>query len=116
MRGSIPPATMVLASGSPRRRELLAQIGITPDVIERAEIDETPRPRELPRELAARLALAKAEAVAARHPDAFVLAADTVVAVGRRVLPKPYDEGSAPARIRLQRWPMDYTIIIAPIS
>lgn len=95
MRGSTSLARLVLASGSPRRRELLAQIGITPDLIEAAEIDETRHPRELPRELAARLALAKAEAVAMQHEDKFVLAADTVVAVGRRVLPKPDDEASA---------------------
>lgn len=101
MRGSVPPTRMVLASGSARRRELLAQIGIAPDLIEPAGIDETARPRELPRALAARLALAKAESIAARHPRAFVLAADTVVAVGQRVLPKPYDEVSARRCLRL---------------
>jgi septum formation protein len=67
---------------------LLQQIGITPDRIEAADIDETPLLRELPAAHAARLARAKAEAVAARQPDAFVLAADTVVACGRRILPK----------------------------
>ncbi len=95
MRGSTSLERLVLASGSPRRRELLAQIGITPDLIEAAEIDETPLRQESPRKLAARLALAKAEAVAAHHANAFVLAADTVVAVGRRVLPKPNDDKSA---------------------
>ena len=94
MRGPNPPATLVLASASPRRRELLAQIGLVPDLIDPAEVDETPRRRELPRDLAQRLALAKAEAVAARHPGAHVLGADTVVAVGRRVLPKPIDEST----------------------
>jgi septum formation protein len=78
----------VLASSSPRRRDLLAQIGVWPDAIVPAEIDETPLPRELPAPLARRLARAKAEAVAAAHPGALVLAADTVVAAGRRVLPK----------------------------
>jgi septum formation protein len=78
----------VLASSSPRRRDLLAQIGVWPDAIVPAEIDETPLPRELPAPMARRLARAKAEAVAAAHPGALVLAADTVVAAGRRVLPK----------------------------
>ncbi|WP_144185442.1 Maf family protein [Elioraea rosea] len=85
----------MLASASPRRLELLRQIGLVPDAVDPAEIDETPRPRELPATLAARLCRAKAEAVAARHPDAFVLAADTVVALGRRALPKAETEEEA---------------------
>jgi septum formation protein len=80
---------LVLASASPRRLELLAQIGLTPDRIDPADIDETPLADETPRRLALRLARGKAAAVAAREPGAFVLAADTVVAVGRRVLGKP---------------------------
>ena len=92
---------LILASRSPRRRELLAQIAITPDLIEPADIDEAPDPRELPADHAARLAAAKAEAVAERFPDDFVLAADTVVAVGRRILPKAVD--AATARACLQR-------------
>ena len=79
---------LVLASASPRRVELLRQIGLEPDAVEAADIDETQDPRETPRQLALRLALAKAAKVTSSHPDAFVLAADTVVAVGRRVLPK----------------------------
>ncbi|HEX5379913.1 MAG TPA: nucleoside triphosphate pyrophosphatase [Phenylobacterium sp.] len=79
---------LVLASASPRRIDLLAQIGLTPDRVEAAEIDESPLPHETPRLLATRLARAKAAKVAQSHPDAFVLAADTVVAVGRRILPK----------------------------
>jgi septum formation protein len=92
-----PPAALplVLASASPRRLDLLQQIGIVPDRIEPADIDERPRPRELAPALARRLAEAKADAVAARHPDATVLAADTVVACGRRLLPKPEEEGAA---------------------
>jgi septum formation protein len=82
---------LVLASASPRRRELLAQIGLVPDFIDPAELDETPLKDELPPAYAARLARAKAEAVAPRHPGAFILAADTVVACGRRILPKPED-------------------------
>jgi septum formation protein len=78
----------VLASASPRRLDLLRQIGFEPTAVESAEVDETPQPKETPRRLAVRLALAKAAAVAPRHSGAFVLAADTVVAVGRRVLPK----------------------------
>lgn len=79
---------LVLASASPRRLDLLAQIGLYPDQVEAAEIDETQLSNETPRLLATRLAQAKAAKVACAHADAFVLAADTVVAVGRRVLPK----------------------------
>ncbi len=90
-----PAQRFVLASASPRRLDLLAQIGITPDIIDAADIDETPATRELPAEHAGRLAAAKAARVAARHPGAFVLAADTVVAAGRRILPKAEDEATA---------------------
>ena len=86
---------LILASASPRRLELLAQAGVTPDAVDPAHIDETPRNGELPRRLALRLAQEKAAAVAARHPDAYVLAADTLVAVGRRILNKPADEAEA---------------------
>jgi septum formation protein len=83
---------LVLASASPRRLELLRQIGLEPDAVSAAELDESPRPKETPRLLALRLAAEKAACVADRSPGAFVLAADTVVAVGRRVLPKVEDE------------------------
>ncbi|MDO9224270.1 MAG: nucleoside triphosphate pyrophosphatase [Caulobacter sp.] len=86
---------LVLASASPRRLELLRQVGITPDLVDPADIDETPRRDETPRLLALRLALEKAAVAAARHPDAFVLAADTLVAVGRRILNKPDAEAEA---------------------
>ena len=86
---------LVLASASPRRLELLRQIGIVPDHVEAADIDETPRPRELPASHVVRLAEAKARAVRPRHLDAFILAADTVVACGRRILPKAEDETTA---------------------
>ena len=92
---------LVLASASPRRLDLLAQIGIVPALIDAADIDETPLKRELPPQHAARLAEAKALRVAARHPGAFVLAADTVVAVGRRILPKAEDEAAARACLAL---------------
>jgi len=87
---SLPP--LVLASASPRRLALLAQIGIVPDQVISPDIDETPLRDELPRDYARRLARAKADAVA--MPDAFVLAADTVVAAGRRILPKAESEAA----------------------
>lgn len=86
---------LVLASASPRRIELLALIGITPDRIDPADIDETPERDETPSRLAVRLARTKAGVVAGRSPGAVVLAADTVVAVGRRLLEKPADEAEA---------------------
>ena len=92
---------LVLASESPRRRDLLASIGLAPDVIAPAEVDETPLRDELPRRLAARLAAAKAEAAADRFPDDFVLAADTVVSVGRRILPKAADAADVAQCLRL---------------
>lgn len=92
---------LVLASASPRRIELLAQIGIVPDRIDPADIDESPLKGETPPRLAERLARTKAEAVAARSPGAVVLAADTVVAVGRRLLEKAADEAEAARFLRL---------------
>lgn len=86
---------LVLASASPRRLDLLRQIGIAPDEVDPADIDERVRPRELPRDYARRMAVAKAERVATRHPGCFVLGADTVVACGRRILPKAEDEAGA---------------------
>lgn len=86
------PSRLVLASASPRRLDLLAQIGVQPDLVSAADLDETPLKDETPRLLALRLAKAKASAVAADQTDAYVLAADTVVAVGRRILPKAETE------------------------
>jgi nucleoside triphosphate pyrophosphatase len=85
---------LILASASPRRLDLLARIGVTPDAVDPAHIDESIPAGELPRVHAMRLAIEKAEAVEQRHPDALVLAADTVVAVGRRILPKVEDEAT----------------------
>ena len=82
---------LILASASPRRLELLARIGLTVAAIDPADIDEAPRRAELPTAYAARMAAEKAAAVAARHTGAVVLAADTVVAAGRRILPKATD-------------------------
>lgn len=90
------PQRLVLASASPRRLDLLRQIGLVPDAVSAAEIDESPLHDETPRRLALRLAQAKAARVAELEPAAFVVAADTVVAVGRRVLPKV--EGDADGR------------------
>jgi septum formation protein len=97
----MPRPPLVLASASPRRIELLALIGIVPDHIDPADIDETPLKAEEPPRLAVRLARAKAEAVHARHTDAVVLSADTVVAVGRHLLEKPADEAEAKRFLRL---------------
>jgi septum formation protein len=79
---------LILASASPRRLDLLRQIGVTPDAVDPADIDETPRKGELPPAYAARVAAEKAALVAARHPGALILSGDTVVAAGRRILPK----------------------------
>jgi septum formation protein len=97
----VPDQRLVLASASPRRLDLLRQIALSPDAVDPAGIDETPLDRELPAPHALRLARAKAEAVALRHPGAFVLAADTVVACGRRILPKPLEADEASACLRL---------------
>ena len=85
--------TLILASASPRRRELLARLGVEPARVVHADIDETPLKAELPRDYAARMAREKALAAAAR--SGHVLAGDTVVAVGRRILPKAEDEATA---------------------
>lgn len=100
--GDSPKAQrLVLASASPRRRELLRQIGIEPDAVDPPEIDETPGAKETPRQYALRLAEAKAVAVAPNHPGAWVLGADTVVACGRRILPKAGDAAAALDCLRL---------------
>jgi septum formation protein len=89
------PHRLILASASPRRRDLLAQIGLEPDDIIPAEIDEAPMPGEQPGPLSKRLSRAKGEAVAANNRDAWILSADTVVGLGRRILGKPEDESEA---------------------
>jgi septum formation protein len=90
---------LVLASASPRRLDLLARIGITPDAVIPAEIDETPHHSERPADYACRMAAEKAAAVG--EPDALILAADTVVAAGRRILPKCETEAQARAALAL---------------
>jgi len=99
---------LVLASESPRRAALLAQAGITPDVILPAAIDESARKGELPRIHALRLAVEKARKVQGEWPSrieggkpAFILAADTVVALGRRILPKAADDEEVRACLKL---------------
>ncbi|MBC2651946.1 Maf family protein [Novosphingobium aerophilum] len=92
--GPLSPAlSLVLASASPRRRELIGRLGLTPDRIAAADIDETPLKAEAPRDYARRMAREKAQAAA--DPQAHVLAGDTVVAVGRRILPKAEDINTA---------------------
>jgi nucleoside triphosphate pyrophosphatase len=85
---------LILGSGSPRRKELLAQMGLRPDEIRTPDIDETPRNGELPRPYCARIARGKAQALPC-GPDEIVLCADTTVALGRRILGKPADAGQA---------------------
>lgn len=85
--------SLILGSSSPRRRELIARLGIEPQRIAAAEIDETPHKNEQPRPYAVRMAREKAHAIAG--DGAFVLAGDTVVALGRRILPKAEDEATA---------------------
>ncbi len=92
MAGGVSP-TLILASASPRRRELLGRLGVAPAGVAAADIDETPIKAELPRVYAVRMAREKA--LAAARDDAHVLAGDTVVAVGRRILPKAEDEQTA---------------------
>jgi septum formation protein len=92
---------LVLASASPRRLELLRQIGLEPDHVDPADMDERALKGELPRQTAERLAEAKARLVAMRHAGSYVIGADTVVALGRRALPKT--ETAAEARECLMR-------------
>jgi septum formation protein len=95
MRPAARSHPLILASASPRRLDLLRQVALDPDLVDPAELDETALKDELPAQHASRLAAAKARAVAARHPGAFVLGADTVVACGRRILPKADDAATA---------------------
>ena len=92
---------LILASASPRRRDLLGQIGVVPDAVDPADIDETPLKHETPAAYAARVAADKGALVAARHPGALILSGDTVVAAGRRILPKTEGEEEARACLTL---------------
>ncbi len=94
-------AAFILASASPRRLALLASVGIAPDHVIPADLDETPHKGELPRDYVQRVAREKAQAVAITCPHARILAADTVVAVGRRILPKAEDDATARDCLRL---------------
>lgn len=93
------PVRLILASASPRRLELLERLGVTPDSVVPADIDETPRRAEIPDRYACRMAIEKAAAAA--EPGSLVLAADTVVAAGRRILPKTETEDEARASLNL---------------
>ncbi|MFC6687993.1 Maf family protein [Jhaorihella thermophila] len=90
----------ILGSGSPRRLDLLAQLGLTPDAVRPPEIDEDPRKGELPRPYCARMAREKVQAVEA-DPEDVVLCADTTVALGRRILGKPADAAEAESFLRM---------------
>ena len=92
---------LILASASPRRHDLLGQIGVVPDAVDPADLDEQPLKDELPAAYAARVAADKGLAVAARHPGALVLSGDTVVAAGRRILPKAETAAEARACLHL---------------
>jgi septum formation protein len=92
---------LILASASPRRLDLLARIGVEVAAVDPAEIDESPLPAEIPADYARRIAAAKAAAVAPRHAGAVILAADTVVAAGRRILPKAADAAEVAACLTL---------------
>ena len=92
-----PAPPLVLASASPRRLDLLRQVGFEPTEIDAPDVDETPGPRELPRAYALRMAAAKLAAVAPRHPGALIVAADCVVVCSRRILPKAETEAEARA-------------------
>ena len=94
------PPRLILGSASPRRLELLAQIGIVPDALRPADIDETPRRAEPPRDYVRRMAAEKAAALDLAEGEA-LLTADTTVAVGRRILGKPADRDEAAAFMRL---------------
>ena len=95
MSGAKTTPLLILASASPRRRELLARIGIVPDSILPADINEDPRKDEIPKPHALRLAIGKARKIAPQQKGAFILSADTVVGVGRRILPKAEDVETA---------------------
>ncbi|CAN5371996.1 Maf family nucleotide pyrophosphatase [soil metagenome] len=92
---------LILASASPRRLDLLAQLGVVPAAVDPADLDETPHKVELPARYAARMAAEKGALVAARHPGHLILSGDTVVAVGRRILPKTEDAAEARACLAL---------------
>ncbi len=95
MKNKPPHKPFILASSSPRRQQLLNQINLIPDQIIPADIDEKPLKKEPPRDLAKRLAKEKAQIIANKHPGIFIIAADTVVACGRRALPKAETENQA---------------------
>lgn len=109
---------LILASSSPRRLQLLQQIGVSPDQIIPAEIDETPRMGEAPAQYALRMAQEKAAAVYQNYPKAYVLAADTAVVCGRRILPKTEDAGEALRCLKLlsgrRHWVLGGVCLIAP--
>lgn len=103
------PAPLVLASASPRRRELLAHLGVPFEVVA-ANIDETPHKNEAPRVYVQRMAREKAQAVYSQHPQATVLAGDTTVCIGRRILGKPETAADAARMLNLMRGKRQYVM------
>ncbi|PIR39877.1 MAG: septum formation protein Maf [Alphaproteobacteria bacterium CG11_big_fil_rev_8_21_14_0_20_39_49] len=92
---------LILASASPRRKDLLQQVNIIPDIIEPSNIDESPLQNEIPKQYALRIAIGKAKEVSQKYQDDFVLSADTVVACGRRILPKAENDGQVAQCLKL---------------
>jgi septum formation protein len=92
---------LILGSSSPRRKDLLAQIGIMPDIIKGPDIDETPHKGEIPDQYVVRLAIEKNIALQSEFPDDFIITADTTGALGRRILGKPEDHDDAEKMVRL---------------
>ena len=98
---SLQNPRLILASSSPRRLDLLRQVGLIPDLVIPAEIDESPQQREQPQKMAQRLAIQKAKVVNDLYPEDIILAADTVVGCGRRILAQARDEGEARKHLEL---------------
>lgn len=93
-------ATLILASASPARLELLKRIGMEPDIVAPADVDETPLKQEKPRDYVLRVAKSKAHTIAKQHPDAYIIAADTVATLSRKIIGKAANEAEARAIIR----------------
>jgi septum formation protein len=90
-----PELKLILASSSPRRKELLTQIGFAPDIIESPDVDETPHKKEKPDDFALRMGMEKAEVIAAKYDNAIIIAADTLVAIGTRIIGKAANRDEA---------------------
>ena len=98
---AVAPPRLILGSSSPRRLQLLAQIGVTPDLVKGPDIDETPKPKEIPDAYCLRMALEKNAALQAEFANDYIITADTTVVVGRRILGKPDDRDDAEKMLKL---------------